>query len=157
MCFLSTCPSWQCQPAMASFHVLAGIRGPPAAVRATGLEICRQSGRAPRGWFAASGFMEGLTPLLNSAPRNCARADPDVPSAWSRSVIPLAISQRKKTTGLDTRPLPVRCRSHWRHDDMSNHASRSFFRETFAPAVGLLDIPALPASAQFCRDGHGYR
>ena len=48
-CLLSTCPSWQCQPAMASFHVLAGIRGPPAVVTATGSEIRRQSRQAPRG------------------------------------------------------------------------------------------------------------
>lgn len=45
MFLLSTCPSWQSQPAMASFRVLAGIRGPPAVVTATGFEIRRQSKR----------------------------------------------------------------------------------------------------------------
>ena len=88
---------------------LLRLRGPPAVVTATGLEIRRQSGQAPRGvvralsrrsargpYPVAAGFMDRLSPLISSTPRNCANADLDVPTAWSRIVIPLAISQREK-------------------------------------------------------------
>jgi hypothetical protein len=70
----------------------------------------------------AAGFMDRLSLLISTTPKNCANADPDVSTAWSQIVIPLAISQREKDHGPGLRasriPDTVRGRTDGMDDDM---------------------------------------